>query len=207
MKPHLRVLPLALLCLGAVHVGVPDPSLVEEPASFVAPEDKALVVFSRPKPLGKSVYFYVFDENKKLRTLFKGNDYVSMTIEPGKHTLYVVCEDAKLVRAELAAGRTYVVRADAKMGWGKARVQVVQPARRGSPSFAESVDWIAEAKPGEPNFKKGEKWTSKRQDVLHNRMTAAEEDWAKMDDVEREAVTLRPDDGRTPEEAKELNAR
>lgn len=206
MKAYV-VLPLALICLGAVHTGAPDTQPVEGPASFVAPEDKALIVFARPKSLGKAVYFYVFDENKKLRTLFKGNNYVSMTIEPGKHTLYVVCEDAKLVRAEVAAGRTYLIRTDAKMGLGKARVQTVEPARRGSPSFAESVEWIDDAKAGKPDFKKGEKWTSKRQDVLRKRMTAAEEEWAKMDGAQRETVTLRPDDGRTADEAKELNAR
>lgn len=206
MKARGLALPLALLCLGSVDPGPIDPAFPGEPASLVAPEDKALVVFARPKSLGKAVNFYVFDENKKLRTLLKGNEFVWTAVEPGKHTLYVVSENAKLVRAELAAGRTYIVRTDAKMGMGKARVRL-QAARRDSPSFAESAEWIRKSKRGVPDFKKGEKWASKRQDVLHKRMTAAEEEWAKMGDDEREALTLRPNDGRTAEEAKQLDAR
>jgi hypothetical protein len=206
MNASYFVLPLALLCLASVDGGRSEPVSLQEPASFVAPEDKALVVFARPRALGKAVNFYIFNEDKELVTLFKGKEYASIAVEPGKHTIYVVSENAELVRADLAAGRTYLVLTDPKMGGGKARVRV-EVAKRNSPSFAESTEWLSKCKPGEPDFKKGNKWTSKHQDALRRRMTAAEEDWAKMDEKEREAITLRPEDGRTAEEAKQLESR
>ena len=199
----------SMLVVGVLCFGFADSADAQRdaPAALVAPQDKALLVFARPRALGKAINFYVFDENKKLRTLFKGKEYASVEVEPGKHTFYVVSENAKLVRADVAAGRTYMVLADVAMGGGKARVKSLEPALRNSPSFAESTEWISKCKPGAPDFKKGEKWTSKRQSALEKRMTTAEEEWAEMDATQREALTLRPDDGRTAEEATKLESR
>ena len=100
---------LALLCAGFVCPPQDQGASELSPASFVAPRDKALVVFVRPKKYGKVTKFYVFDENRKLLTLLKGNEHVTIEVAPGKHTFYIGSWRAALVRAELAAGRTYVV--------------------------------------------------------------------------------------------------
>ena len=205
MKTLYLVPALALLCAAFVYPPQSRSTSQAEPASLVAPDDKALVVFARPKKT-PVINFYVFDENKKLRTLFKNKEHAVITEEPGKHTYYVVAENAELVRAELAAGRTYVIHTYPRAGWGKARVDV-EVARRNAPTFDESPDWLRKTAPAESDFDKGEKWTRKRQDALTRRMTGAEEDWAEMDAKEREERTLRPEDGRTAEEAKNLETR
>jgi len=157
----------------------------------VAPKDKALVVFVRPGKLGKAVYFYVLDKDKKLVTLFKGKEHVAITASPGKHTFYVVSENAKVVQAELGAGRTYIIHTQPKMGLGKARV-LVEPVLRNSPNFAESAKWVRETKPGEPDFDKGNKWVRKHQSAIDKRVGEAE------------TVTMGVEDGRTQEEAGKL---
>lgn len=205
MKSNHLVLPFALLCLGAVHAGTLEPRSVQEPASLVAPEDKALIVFVRPKKT-PVINFYVFDENKKLVTLYKQRSYATITAEPGKHTYYVVAENAKLVRADVVAGRTYVIHTYPRGGFGKARV-AVEPLRRSSPEFGEARDWFRKTAKEKPDFEKGDRWTRKHQPALERRMTNAEEKWSKMDEKAREALTLRPDDGLTAEEAKALGAR
>lgn len=188
MKRHYLLPLIALLWVGFAY---PTATESEGPASFVAPKDKALVVFVRPGKLGKAVYFYVLDKDKKLVTLFKGNQHVAITAPPGKHTFYVVSENAKVVQAELGAGRTYIIHTKPKMGLGKARV-LVEPVLRSSPNFAESAQWVRETKPGEPDFDKGNKWVRKHQSAIDKRVGEAE------------TVTMGVEDGRTQEEAAAL---
>ena len=188
MKHHYLWLLVALLWTGFVYPSASAPTVPEGPASFVAPKDKALVVFVRPERIGKAVYFYVLDENKKLMTLLKGNEHVAITAPPGKHTFYVVSENAGAVQAELGAGRTYIIHTQPKMGLGKARV-TVEPVLRNSPSFAESASWVRKTKAGDPDFDKGNKWVRKHQDAINKRTSDAE------------TSNMGVEDGRTQEEA------
>lgn len=179
---------LGLLSVGFAYPTQEGPTSATEPSSFVAPEDKAMVVFARPEKLGKAVWFYVLDKNKNLVTMLKGNEHVAIIAAPGSHTFYVVSEDAKAIEAELGAGRTYIVHTKPKMGLGKARV-IVELAIRDKPSFAESAKWVNDTKPGEPDFGKGKKWVSKHQDAIEKRIGEAE------------TFTMGVEDGRTREEA------
>jgi hypothetical protein len=196
----------ALLGVGFAYPPKGQPSSTLEPASFVAPEDKALVVFVRPAPRYKTkrVNFHVFDESKKLLTAFKGKEHVTIEVAPGKHTFYVVSEDAGLVRAEVAAGRTYVVLTQPKIGILRGARVVVRPVLRNSSDFAESAKWIRETKRGEPDFAKGNKWVKKHEDRINMEIKAAEVDWLKMDEKARGSMTMRPEDGRTADEAGKL---
>jgi len=191
MKRHYLLPLIALLWVGFAYPTATESAESEGPASFVAPKDKALVVFVRPGKLGKAVNFYVLDKDKKLVTLFKGNQHAAITSPPGKHTFYVVSENAKAVQAELGAGRTYIIHTQPKMGFGKARV-LVEPVLRSSPNFAESAKWVRETKPGEPDFDKGNKWVRKHQSAIDKRVGEAE------------TVTMGVEDGRTQEEAGKL---
>ena len=121
-------------------------------------------------------------------TLFKGNEHVAITAPAGKHTFYVVSENAGAVQAELGAGRTYIIHTQPKMGLGKARV-TVEPVLRNSPSFAESASWVRKTKAGDPDFDKGNKWVRKHQDAINKRTSDAE------------TSNMGVEDGRTQEEA------
>jgi len=188
MKKHILLLLAALLWSGFVFST--EPARVEPtgPASFVAPDDKAMVVFVRPEKMGKAVWFYVLDKDTNLVTMLKGNEHVAITAAPGKHTFHVVSEHAKTVQAELGAGRTYIIHTKPKMGMGKARV-IVEAALRGTPSFAEAAEWVRDADPGEPDFDKGKKWVGKHQKAIEKRIGEAE------------TISMGVEDGRTQEEA------
>ena len=151
MKPRHLILPLALLSMASADEGTREPVSFREPASLVAPADKALVVFARPYRLMRAVNFYVLDEAQELLTLLRGKEYAFIAVEPGERTLYILSENAKLVRADLAAGRTYMVLTEPEMGEHKARVRV-ELAKRNTASFAESTGWLDDCKPGKPNF-------------------------------------------------------
>jgi hypothetical protein len=188
MKKHFLLLLAALLWSGFVFSTAPTQVESTGPASFVAPDDKAMVVFVRPEKMGKAVWFYILDKDKNLVTMLKGNEHVAITAAPGKHTFHVVSENAKTVQAELGAGRTYIIHTKPKMGMGKARV-IVEAALRGTPSFAESAEWVRDADPGEPDFDKGKKWVSKHQKAIEKRIGEAE------------TISMGVEDGRTQEEA------
>jgi len=193
-----RLIP-ALMFAGIACTMMAEPVAAQDPGALSAPQDKALVVFVRPAKLGKAVNFYVYDSSKKLLTLFKGNERAAIAVEPGKRALYVVSENAGLVRAKLEAGRTYVIHTQPKMGMGKARV-IVTPVLRDSPQFAESAKWLRETKVAEPDFAKGEKWTRKRQSSIDKRIADAEAEWSSMDAAAQAAMTMEAEDGRTQAE-------
>lgn len=178
----------AILWVGFAYPPAGEPVEASGPASFVAPKDKAMLVFARPEKLGKAVWFYILDKDKNLITMLKGKEQVAINASPGKHIFHVVSENAVTVQAELGAGRTYIIHTKPKMGLGKARV-IVEAALRGKPSFAESAAWLRDAKPGEPDFSKGKKWVSKHQSAIDKRIGEAE------------TVTMGVEDGRTQEEA------
>ena len=200
MKRHHLWIPLALLWAGFALPTAVEPAASMGPTSFVAPADEALVVFVRPSKRGKAISFYVVDESKKLLTLVKSNEHVAITLSPGKHSLYVVAENAGLVRAELAAGRTYIISTRPKMGLGRARV-VVEPALRTSPNFAESAKWLRDTKQGNPDFDKGARWVRNHRDALDKRISVAEWEWSSGNASARAALTMGVDDGRTQKEA------
>ena len=188
MKKHFLLLLAAALSSGFVFSTAPAPVALTGPASFVAPDDKAMVVFVRPEKMGKAIWFYILDKDTNLVTMLKGNEHVAITASPGKHTFHVVSENAQTVQAELGAGRTYIIHTKPKMGMGKARV-IVEAALRGTPSFAESAEWVRDADPGEPDFGKGKKWVSKHQKAIEKRIGDAE------------TINMGVEDGRTQEEA------
>jgi hypothetical protein len=198
---------LALLCAGFVYPPLDQAASELRPASFVAPQDKALVVFVRPRFVGKREKLYVLDRNKKLLTFLKGKEHVTIEVAPGKHTFYfcVRSGNAALVRAELVAGRTYVGHTEYQGGFGFVKPRVLaHPVLRNSADFAESAKWIRDTKRGEPDFSKANRWVKKRQDAISAEITRAEAGWLKMDEKGRSRLTLRPEDGRTPDEASKL---
>ena len=188
MKNHFPLMLTASLWMGFAYPPASEPIEATGPASFVAPKDKAMVVFVRPEKMGKAVWFYVLDKDKNLITMLKGNEHVAINAPPGTHKFHVVSENAVTVQAELGAGRTYIVHTKPKMGMGKARV-IVEAALRGKPTFEQSVEWVRDAKPGEPDFGKGKKWVSKHDKAIDKRIADAE------------TVKMGVEDGRTQEEA------
>lgn len=169
--------------------------------SYVAPKDKALVVFVREKG-ARQDHFTVFDEQPQFLTVIeKVRTHVKAVVEPGQHTFYF----GDIVRADLAAGRTYVIRMHAKTtvwGWDIE----VEPALRKNKSVAEASQWIRESKLDSPNLaKRAAQWEKKVNTKRMNKsIVASEAAWANGTDEYRAARTIRKNDGFTSAEAASL---
>lgn len=122
--------------------------------SYVAPSDKALVVFVRGNG-ARQDHITVFDERPQFVTVIKKiRTHVKAFVEPGEHTFYF----GDIVRADLAAGRAYFIRVYAKQSiWGW--TIEVEPALRKEKSFAEAAQWIHESKLDSPDLaKRASQW-------------------------------------------------
>lgn len=200
MKERYFLPVFALLCAGFASPVTSEPVTPSGPASFVAPKDKALVVFVSNSKRGKA---YIVDEDKKFVTMLQGNQYGMTTVKRGKHTFYVISENAELVRGELGAGRTYIIEIRAKMGLGKSRV-IVEPVLRNTRRFAESAEWLRETGPSSPDPEDGAKWIRRRQDVVNKKIAVAEEEWSQRTEKYRASLSISVEDGRTADEASKL---
>ena len=115
-----------------------------------------------------------------------------------QHTFYF----GDIIRADLAAGRTYVIRIHAKSGvWGWSII--TEPALRESSAFAESPQWIRDTKLDSPNLeKRAAQWEGKVNTKRKNKSVAASEAaWENATDEWRAARTINKNDGRTAAEA------
>ena len=125
--------------------------------SYVAPGDKALVVFVRGKG-ARQDHITVFDERPQFVTVIeKIRTHVRALVEPGEHTFYF----GDIVRADLAAGRTYIIRVYAEQSFWGWTIEV-EPALRKDNPFATSAKWIGESKIDSPDLaKRASQWEKK----------------------------------------------
>lgn len=174
--------------------------------SYVAPNDKAVLVLVRNRALLGTVKFRVIDEKRRCRGVLKGRSHVGMVINPGSQKLYVLAAkriiQAERVDANVTAGRTYIIetRPRAKM---KERVEV-ETVRRGTPRFSESTNWIAGTKSFSRDLTECTEWVAKKGGKISAAITAAEQEWETSGGLYQNARTLAPEDGRTKQELESL---
>lgn len=192
---------LIALCLAFLSFASPTDAKKSKAAaeSFVAPSDKALLIFVRTSGLGKAVKFSVVDDKLRAFARFKGNQHAVATIEPGKHKLYVNAENTDPIQVEVGAGRTYIILTSVRMGFGKARV-TAKPIQRSHQDFAESMNWVRETKPS--TMMEGlQDWAQGNKRSLEKRIGKADAAWAEQSDEWRAQHSLGVEDGRTADEA------
>ena len=175
------------------------PAAGRDPGALVAPQDKALVVFVRPGRYPVTApAFPVYNATKNLLTFVGRNERAAIAVEPGRHTFYVVWrKNAELVRADVGAGRTYVIHTTPKFGVPGV---VVVPIRRDLPQFAESAKWLHKAKVAKGYRWTSEQWTSEHQSSVSTAIAEAEAEWSRMDTKAQAARTMRVEDGRAQDE-------
>ena len=119
--------------------------------SYVAPRDRALVVFVRESG-SRQDHLTIIDEQSRFLTLIeKPGRHLKSIVTPGKHTFYF----GDVVRADVAAGRTYVIRITAKRDWMSGQwPSVAEPALRNSKAFSASPNWIRNTKLEMPDLEK-----------------------------------------------------
>ena len=88
-----------------------------------APADKAVVYFVRASGLGVLVNFTYFDSTKVIGR-FNGPKFMRYECEPGKHLFWARSENKDFVRADLEAGKIYVIDVIPVMGMIKAGLRL-----------------------------------------------------------------------------------
>jgi len=169
--------------------------------SYVAPKDKALVVFVREKG-ARQDHVTVFDEQPRFLTVIENPQrHVKAIVSPGKHTFYF----GDIVRADLEAGRTYIIKVRAERGMWGWRV-VGEPVLRHTGAFVESSQWIRDTRLEMPDPEKRSGQWEKNVNAKRMRkaVAASEAAWSNGTDDWRAARTISVQDGHTAAEAGKL---
>ena len=188
MKKLLAVSCIALLgllagCAGTV-TNMREISVSQAPA---APEPgKALVIFMRPSGLGFAVQSSVFeikDDMPVLVGIVAAKTRVAHQVAPGRYLFMTIGENADFMSAEVAAGKTYYVKVEPRMGMWKARFGL-EPYRLkdlATPAFATDLEGC------KPVVKSAESdaWASTNMMSVREKRTSYYGDWMKKPEAER----------------------
>ena len=187
------VLPVLLAgCAGTV-TNMREIPVSQAPA---APEPgKAMVIFMRPSGLGFAVQSSVFEirnDEAVLVGIVAAKTRVAHQVAPGQYLFMTIGENADFMAAEVAAGKTYYVKVEPRMGMWKARFGL-EPYRLkdlATPAFATDLDGCKPvALSAESNV-----WASTNMMSIREKRTSYFGDWMKKPEAERPA--LKPEDGR-----------
>ena len=89
-----------------------------------APPDKAVVYFVRASGLGVLINFTYFDSTRVIGR-FNGPKFLRYECEPGEHLFWARSENKDFVKAQLEAGKIYVIDVIPVMGAIKAGVSLI----------------------------------------------------------------------------------
>jgi hypothetical protein len=127
-------------------------------------QGKALVTFVRPSGFGGAISFGLWDGDTFVGIL--GPDLcIQYEAVPGEHYFLARAENWSCVKADLAADRHYVIKANPVMGAWKARVALAPVNKSDYDKQGELKKvqkWLARAKPVMPNPQHLEAYTQPR---------------------------------------------
>ena len=177
-----------------------------EPAeTFVAPPDKALLIFVRPRFLVKYAPVLLLNEQRECIAATKGKTYTRLLVDPGTFSVFASAlkKEGRWVDLHVDAGRTYVIRTRPS-GYNAGKLTVVL-AKRGEATFEQSKEWIAASQDYEADLEKmSRKLSKKRRQKRLEKALAQEAERRAASAAYIERHTVRPDDGRDASEAMEL---
>lgn len=197
---------LMVSLLGALTLCVvPLQSAAADGSTYVAPKDKAYIVFVKAGRGSRKMQFLLFDKDLKCVSLFEGNVSEIVPVEPGKHTLYTMATNAHRMEFNVEAGRTYFVRISLpKYGYGTVKLV---PAKRDSEAFAQVKDWVKGAEASDPNedtCRGSQLGAGKRgKNPYPGKRDSADAKWKENAEY-RDKLTMKQKDGFTAEEAGKL---
>lgn len=154
----------------------------------------ATVVFVRPSRLGGAITSVIATTEGRFLGESEAKSYFVTKLPPGEHLLVSWSESTPALRAMLSAGMIYYVEVAPKMGFGSARIQLLAhgPRREG---WAKMAEWMADCSAIAPDEAAGQAHLKERAADFADRVKAAERSYQGYDAAEREARTLKPDDG------------
>ena len=189
------LLTVALLLSGCAGTVVHMQELSADRAPGAPARGKAEVVFLRPSGLGfaiQSSVFEVKDGKSLLVGIVAAKAKVAYEVDPGRHLFMSIGENADFMTADLAAGRTYYVNVEPRMGLWKARFGLV-PVRAKDFDSDEFKSNLAECKwVGLTDA--AHRWARENMESVESKRAEYYPDFLKQPEAER--PHLAPDDGR-----------
>lgn len=177
---------LALSVVGCVS---PSPNMKQSQVTNTAPAvkaDKALVYFIRPNHLGWAINAAVYDD-KTFIGFVPYNQKLPYYAEPGEHVFSVVSEAADFLKADLAAGKTYYIDVQARMGVWRARFSLapVTAADLQNPKMKQSIDeaQVIENKPS------ASEWAESNKASVEQKQKDYYEKWMAKPESERPSLS------------------
>jgi hypothetical protein len=158
-----------------------------EPGAAPGPEEAKVVIY-RPSSSAASRTYPVYD-GERLVGFAESGAYFEYRCPAGEHLFLVLGRADAAVRAELAPGRTYYLRVDAKAAWFSRRL-LLSPVAPGSPEMERLEDELGGCDPRELVPEEGAEFAEEDRD----RAAARKAHYAG--DGRGECGQLRPEDGR-----------
>jgi len=106
---------------------------------------QAVVTFVRPSLFGGAIKFGIWDREKFIGIL-TANSLMQYKTSPGEHLFIAQAENWSYVRAELQAGKHYMIVGKVFPGLWKARV-ALDPVKKGDKDNKQVENWLAKVKP------------------------------------------------------------
>ena len=193
-----------MVLLAVAILAGPRTAAAYDKAAFVAPADKALVVFVQNLRQDEKEMFVVFRPNMECVAKVRGGQAAVVPMIPAKHRLYVTSYDTFRIDLDLEAGRSYFIRLHTveKALW---RVSHVTPVRRGADSLKDLKRWLAGANVVRASGDQCQgKPLQERTNRTQRRVNDANDEWKSSDDAYRARYTVNKEDGLTREDVGKL---
>lgn len=167
-----------------------------ESQSVAVEPGKATVVFIRPSTYGGAIQSSVHDTtggDTEFIGIVSARTSVAYQAEPGERYFMVASEAADFLKADLAAGRTYYVLVEPRMGLWKARFSL-KPVRRAFIESGEFRQW-REGTSFVRVTDAAHEWFRANKADLQSKQSAYFEKWQNKSDAAKAEVTLNREDG------------
>jgi hypothetical protein len=197
---QLRTIQLFAFFLGAF--GAPHMARAYDNSAFVAPRDKARIVFIQNQRSDRKMTFTVFESDKRCVAEVGGREAQVLDVFPGPYIFYVLgYNTTRRIELYPEAGRTYFVRlhtVDGLMG----PVPDITLVRRTSDEhkrlkFTLDGAIVTHAKDNRKCYARPLK---ERENRTQRRLNEANAQWKNGDDVYRDKYRLIERDGLTPKD-------
>lgn len=167
---------------------------VESPQPLRPLPDQAVVVFVRPSSFGSALTPTILTSTGRFVGDADPSSHFAVAVPEGEHLFLVWGENTGPLAAQVLKGRVYFVEVAMKPGWWTARVHLLAIKPHAS-SWEKVRDWLADTKQTVPRGVEGQSYLDGRADDVAERVRRAKAAWADFGPEERDARTLRPDDG------------
>jgi hypothetical protein len=195
--------PLFLAIAASIVLTSPPSEASAEGSAYVAPKDKALVVFIRDRFVDRKIKYVVIDSDRQCLGVMDKKKGELIPMKPGKHTLYAIGGNVRRVDVDLAAGRTYFVRIYSHTAMAKGIVGVT-PARRGTEAFDQVPIWTKDLATSKGTDDCRGIMVDDKRGRVQKRIERTDADWKADSEEERAKYSLQNKDGLSAKEASEI---